>query len=224
MNDLSKSRLRQIENRFIITVFFISVCVITLLIIAKWPRYWEYIASEQTPMTWFESLILFSIGMTAAGCAALSFMQEGWKRRARIWAVLAGSFLFLTLDERFAIHERIRDGWLKPANIKIPLPWVDPGDFLLIFYLIFGILMMASIYRLFKVRKSAWIWFSAAALIAAFTVVMDSFGVTEMTKDQERFEQTLEEIIETMAMLCFWVSFVLMGSKYLQDLVTSNTR
>ncbi len=49
----------------------------------------------------------------------------------RPWQLLAVGFAAPAVDERFALHERLRDAVLAPRGISVPfLPWVAPGDFL----------------------------------------------------------------------------------------------
>jgi hypothetical protein len=217
MSQIQK-RIQQIETGIIGALFLSFFIFVVLLIGVKWPNYWQYIASEQTPMTWFQSVILFSCSLTALACASLSYIDRGWHKRVWVWGTLSLSFLFLTLDERFAMHERVRDLWLKPANIRIPLPWVGPGDFILLIYLILGLGFVFYIYQILKERKSVWVWFCIGLALSTLAVAIDSFDVAMMTLSQERFFQSVEEIIESVAMLSMWSSFILMSSTYIGKL------
>lgn len=211
-------RFRIVERCWVGGLIGLSLLYVIGLIAVKWPRYWAYIASEMTPMTWWESIILFSCSMSAFLCAALIYVDSGLSRRVYIWCTLAAAFFFLTLDERFALHERVRDNWLEPRNIKL-LPWVGAGDFLLLLYAVVGILFLRYVLHELRIRKAAMRWFLVAVFIAALTVIMDSFDVSRMSLAMERLEQTVEEILELGAMLAFLVSFSLTASALVRQLV-----
>lgn len=67
----------------------------------------------------------------------------------RDWWLLAGAFLFFAMDDRFAIHERIRDHLLAPRGIRVPfLPWIGPGDFILLLYALIGLALLPRLLRI----------------------------------------------------------------------------
>ncbi|UVI30726.1 hypothetical protein [Paenibacillus spongiae] len=202
-------RLRRMERRLIAAAFVIGAVFVLLLLAVKWPRYWEYIASEQTPMTWLQSVVWFGCGLLALLSLTLVYARRGFRLEAAVWLLLAGACFFLMADERFALHERVRDHWLKPADIRL-LPWMGAGDFVILLYAVVALCFLVYIYRVFKVRKAAWIWFCIAAGLAAAAVVMDSFDVSRMSKDAERLEQTLEEIVELTSVLALLSAKLLM--------------
>lgn len=213
-------RFRIVERCWVGGLIGFSLLFVIGLITVKWPRYWAYVASEMTPMTWWESVILFSCSMSALLCAALIFVDSGFSRRVLIWGILAAAFFFLTLDERFALHERVRDNWLEPRNVKL-LPWVGAGDFLLLLYAVVGLLFLRYVLRELRIRKGAMRWFLVAVAIATITVIMDSFDVSRMSLAMERLEQTIEEILELGAMLAFLLAFSLTASTLVRQLIAS---
>ena len=208
------SRLQRMERWIIIAAFSLSAIFVLLMVAAKWPRYWEYIASEQTPMTWLQSIVWFGCGLLALLSLMLVYAKDGFRMKASVWLLLGSACFFLMADERFALHERIRDHWLKPADIRL-LPWMGAGDFIILIYALVALSLVGYIYRVFKVRKAAWLWFCIAAGLAAIAVGMDSFDVSQMSKDAERLEQTLEEIIELASVLALLSSMLLMLVHYL---------
>ncbi|ANE46573.1 hypothetical protein SY83_10140 [Paenibacillus swuensis] len=218
MSEHLYSRFRRVEQLWIGGLFGFSALFILGLIIGKWPRYWAYIASEMTPMTWWESVVLFTCFTVTLLCAALTYIAKGWGRGTVVYAILSGAFLFLTLDERFALHERIRDGYLAPQNIK-PLPWVGAGDFLVMLYAALGLLFLRYVWRELQLRRGAQKWLLAGIVLSIAAVGADSFDVSRMTLDAERLEQTIEEILETGAMLCFLAAFSLAASAIGQKLI-----
>ncbi|MCQ6561085.1 hypothetical protein [Paenibacillus mendelii] len=207
-------RLLHMERWLIIAAFSISALLVLLMVAAKWPRYWEYIASEQTPMTWLQSIVWFGCGLLALLSLMLVYAKEGLRMKATVWLMLASACFFLMADERFALHERIRDHWLKPADIRL-LPWMGAGDFIILIYALVALSFVGYIYRVFKARKSAWIWLCIAAGLAAIAVGMDSFDVSQMSKDTERLEQSLEEIVELASVLALFSSKLLMLGHYI---------
>lgn len=129
-----------------ITLGGVWAAAVLVLVGAGWPRYWTYVAAEDTPMTWLQSVVLV---LTAAGWAVAAYvhrLRDG--RYAVPWLLLAVGFLGLGLDERFALHERIRDRILAPADIRIPfLPWVGAGDFVLLAVGAAGLALAPRVWR-----------------------------------------------------------------------------
>jgi len=202
-------RLKRIERAVIVSAWLFASGFTLLLLAAKWPRYWAYVAPEQTPMTWLQSVLLFACMLLGLLSFTLAYAEEGWSRRAGVWLVVTAAYLFLALDERFALHERVRDNVLAPRDIKL-LPWMGAGDFLLLLYAIAGLLFVSELYKVLRSRRAAWRWFRAAAVLALAAVGADSVDVARMTEDGERVEQTLEEIVELAAMAAFFSSYLLM--------------
>ncbi|MFC5650666.1 hypothetical protein ACFPYJ_16345 [Paenibacillus solisilvae] len=211
---MNPARLAKIERSLLICAFTLCSLFVVLLIALKWPSYWVYIASEQTPMTWLQSVIWFGCVLFALLSFTLLYIQEGLRRHALTWLMLAGAFLFLMMDERFAFHERVRDHYLKPAGIKI-LPWMEAGDFILLMYAVVALAFVIPIYRVYRVRRTALIWLGIAAILFATAVGMDTLDVSKMSKATERFEQSMEEIIELLAVLSLFSSVWLMIGFYL---------
>jgi hypothetical protein len=209
-----KARLHRMEHWLIAAAFITSALFVLLLVAVKWPSYWVYIAAEQTPMTWLQSMFWFGSVLLALLCCMLTYALEGIRRSSLIWLLLAAGFAFLMADERFAIHERVRDRLLKPTGIKA-LPWMEAGDFILLIYAVIGLLLSVFIFRLYKARRSALVWLCIAALLFATAVGMDTFDVSRMTKSGERLEQSLEEIVELFAVISLLSSVLLMLVNYL---------
>jgi hypothetical protein len=213
---MNQARLARIERSLLISVFTLCSLFVILLFVLKWPSYWVYIASEQTPMTWLQSVIWFGCVLFALVSLTLLYIQEGLSRHALVWLFLSGAFLFLMMDERFAFHERIRDHYLKPAGIKI-LPWMEAGDFILLIYALAALAFAVPIYRVYRARRAALVWLCIAAILFAAAVGMDTFDVSKMSKAAERLEQSTEEIIELFAVLSLFSSIWLMIGYYLSS-------
>ncbi|AJY74025.1 hypothetical protein [Paenibacillus beijingensis] len=214
-----KARLRLTERLLIGSVFCIAVLFTLLLIAVKWPNYWIYVAAEQTPMTWLQSVLWFGCALLALICCTLVYAQGGFRREGVVWLLLSAAYAFLMIDERFAFHERVRDNWLKQTGIKL-LPWEEAGDFIPLVYAFVALLFLVHIVRVFRARKAALVWFIAAAALFALAVGMDSFAVSNMSKGAERLEQSSEEIVELLAVSSLFSSVVLMLFHYVTALMS----
>ena len=162
---------------------------------ARWPRYWEYVASEQTPMTWLQSVVLV-VAACASGLVAWLVAPAG-RRSSRPWWLLCVGFAALALDERFALHERVRDGYLAPRDVSVPLlPWVAPGDFLVLGVGLAGLALLPFVWR--AVRDDRWC--RAALLVGVVlsgaAVGLDSVDPSTWSVEAERLQQSVEEVLE----------------------------
>lgn len=208
------NKLKLFERLIITFNIVFSVLFISLLIVSKWPNWWEGIIFERSPMTWFESMLLFSSFLTCIGCLLFSILEEQ-SNKIKLWIMLVLGFGYLTLDERFAIHERIRDSFLSPKGIKLPVFfWTAAGDFILLIFLVVGLLLLTRILKLFKHRKSAYICFIIGICISATAILMDSVNFHEMSIQVLRIEQFVEELLETTGMLFFLNSLFLIFTDY----------
>lgn len=179
-----------------------AVMYVALLAVAQWPEYWTWIAPEQTPMTWLESVLLVLCAVVSLLLAAARVLRD--RPGALPWLVLAAGFGFLALDERFALHERVRDGYLAPRGVAPPfLPWVAPGDFLLLGYAVLGLAILPFVLRAFKGDSRARRLVFAGAAFAVLAVISDSFNVHTMSLTTEIRQQTSEEVVELASCVCF---------------------
>ena len=166
-----------------------------LLMAAQWPSWWSWIAPEQTPMTWLQSVVLV---LAAAGSMLIAYiLLLSGTRRATAWWVLAAGFGALAFDERFAIHERVRDRVLAPRGITVPfLPWVAPGDFLLVAVGLVGLTLLPTVWRAVRADPGARAALVVGVGLAVAAVAMDSIDPSTWTTEAERVQQTAEEMIE----------------------------
>lgn len=176
-----------------------------LLMAARWPAWWTWIAPEQTPMTWLQSVVLV---LAAAGALLIAHIRHydaatvaraGTARLSgpAVWWVLAIGLTGLAIDERFALHERLRDGMLAPRGITVPfLPWVGPGDFLLLVAGLVGLTLLPRVWHAVAGDIGARRALAVGVGLAVVAVGVDSIDPSTWTTQQERIEQTAEEIIE----------------------------
>lgn len=203
-------KIRRIERLFMILTFSITGLFVILLTFAKFPDWWSYIIFESTPMTWYESILLFACSLFAMLCCMFAFFNDE-KKQVKLWGMLGLFFIFLTLDERFAIHERIRSLFLAPKGIKNPIFfWTGAGDFVLITIFVASLILLPAYIKLFKTRKISLKLFIVGILISGIAIVMDSIDVKGYSIELQRLQQYIEEIFETTGMLFFLNSLLLM--------------
>ncbi|CAM4062355.1 hypothetical protein [Janibacter anophelis] len=173
-----------------------------LLFAAQYPTWWVWIAQEQVPMTWFQSVTLVVAGVVAG----LGWFVTGLLdlRHRRGLALLAVGFCALAFDERFAVHERLRDGYLAPRDVRLPLlTWIAPGDFLLLLVGVVGLVLLPVVLRSMREDRWATALLVVGVLLACITVGTDSIDPHTWSVEGERVQQTLEEVLELGAGLAF---------------------
>ena len=179
-------------------VFPITVlAAAALLVVAQWPSYWVWIAPEQTPMTFVAAMVLFAASVFAGLLALVAWIEGRPRHEQLVWGLASFGFFFLMVDERFALHERLRDNVL--AETGVGLPWGSPGDYLLVLFLLASLFLLPSLFRLLRAHRAALVFFAAGALLAAGVVAVDTIDVRSMSTRTERLEQTVEEIVEGVA-------------------------
>lgn len=165
------------------------------LVAARWPRFWEYLAAEQTPMTWLQSVVLVLAGACALLLALLARRRPAG--RPGVWWVLAAGFTGLALDERFAVHERVRDGFLAPRDVRVPfLPWVAAGDFLVLLVAVGGLALLPTVWRAVRDDRWARAALATGVALAVVAVGMDSIDPATWSVAAERVQQSAEEVVE----------------------------
>ena len=191
-------------RRFLLAGLAVVAVLAPLLLAAvRWPRYWTWIASEQTPMTWLQSVVLVLASAAALLLAVLLRLRGDAAPARRPWQVLALGFAALAFDERFALHERVRDGVLAPRGIRVPfLPWVAPGDFLVMAIAVTGLAVLPLVLRGLSGDRTARALFLVGVGLAAIAVGMDSVDPATWSLEAERVQQSLEEVVELAAGLC----------------------
>lgn len=203
--------MRRVERLVLGGVPAVAGAFVCLLAVAKWPRYWEWIAPEQSPMTWLESVLLVLCAVIALLLAASRYLRT--EPGAKLWLVPAAGFGYLALDERFALHERVRDGYLAPRGVAPSfLPWVAPGDFILLVYGVVGLALLPFVLRVFRGDRRCLALLIAGVVLAALAVAGDSLNVHTMPRAMEIREQTAEEVVELAGSVCFllalWLKLV----------------
>lgn len=202
--------VRRARRATLLALTAVAVLTPPVLAAVRWPRWWTWIASEDTPMTWLQSVVLV---LAAAGCALLVLVLRLAAARAgdiRAWVLLSAGFAALAFDERFSVHERVRDGILAPRGIRIPLlTWVAPGDFLLLCVALVGLAALPIVWRAVRVDVGARTALAVGVALAAVAVSLDSIDPSTWSEGAERVQQSLEEVVELASALCFLAAVVL---------------
>jgi hypothetical protein len=207
---------KRIEKIFIIVTFLFSYFFIGFLYAAQYPEWWQWLVYEQVPLTWLEASLLLGSSFFASNCYIISFLNGDKKKN--LWLVMTLLFFLLALDERFALHERLRDLVLAPYGIRLPLiNWTSPGDFILLLLMVIGLLMMCKIITLFRYRKLVLYFFITGVAIASLAILLDSLDMHVYSITLQRVEQFTEEVLETTAMLFFLNSFFLCSLDMIYD-------
>lgn len=186
----------------------VGALVPSLLFIAQYPQWWVWIAQEQVPMTWFQSVTLVVTGVVSLVAWCVGRIVGRVPRAG--FALLAVGFAALAFDERFAVHERIRDGVLAPRGISLPLlSWIAPGDFLLLLVAIVGLVLLPTALRPIRSDRWALTPFVVGVGLSLLAVGTDSIDPSTWSVQGERIQQTLEECIELWAGLAYLAAVTL---------------
>jgi len=193
---------RQLNRHLLLASSLIPAALVGVFVIGRWPEYWKWIASEDTPMTSLEVAVLYTTALACWGAAATCHLR-GLRADGARWVLLGAGFFWLCLDDRFAIHERIRDGFLAPRGVSIPFLPVGPGDFILLIYMAIGLASLAWLLPLWRRHRQARRHFVAGVAVAAVAVLMDAYDIHGFGLEFQRLEQTVEECLELAAQVLF---------------------
>ena len=201
-------RTSRARRRVVVALVAAWLLLPLLLMVARWPSWWSWIAPEQTPMTWVQSVVLV---LAAAGSMLVAYLlRPSSTQPTNAWWILAAGFGALAFDERFAVHERVRDGVLAPRGVRVPfLPWIAPGDFLLVAVGLVGLALLPTVWRAVRPDPGARAALAVGVGLAVTAVGMDSIDPSTWTLQAERVEQTTEEIVELASGLALLAAVVL---------------
>ena len=203
-----RSPTTRARSLVVLAVIAAWLVVPSALFLARWPQWWAWIAPEQTPMTWVQSVVLVLAGVGALLVAHLLSLLG--RRPATAWWVLGVGFGALAVDERFALHERVRDGVLAPRGVAVPfLPWVAPGDFLVMLIGVVGLAVLPMVWRAVCDDAGARTALMLGVGLAVIAVASDSIDPSTWTVRQERVQQTAEEVVELASGLALFACVAL---------------
>jgi hypothetical protein len=200
----------------------VSVLAPAALAAAQWPRWWTWIAPEQAPMTWLQSVVLV---LAAAGSSLVAHVARLAAGRPVVWWLMSAGFAGLAVDERFALHERVRDGVLAPRGVRLPfLPWVAPGDFLVLLIGVAGLALLPFVWRAIAADRGARRALLLGVVLAVLAVATDSIDPSTWTTQAERVQQTAEEVVELGSGLALLAAVALRLLAYLESMIRHECR
>jgi hypothetical protein len=202
MNDKSLTRLDKLQRYLILTTIIFPTLSVLVFVAAQWPQYWKWIATEDTPMTTLQVAVMYTIALVSWANAGLQHLRFNAAKSVR-WLVLGCSFFWFALDDRFAIHERIRDSFLAPRHVSISFLPIAAGDFVLLFYMAVGLFTLKWLLPIFQETKTIRNRFLAGIAVAALVITVDAYDIHRLDINAERLEQTVEEVLELIAQMLF---------------------
>ncbi len=189
--------------------------------------YWKMFRGTFNAASWFSSVQLLLIGIVAYGNYELfgllrRFAGAGAGPRQWIWLVFALGFIILGLDERFGIHEALRDHVFRQAGLFVGSPYLIAGDGGL--YLFFCIGLVFTPFLVGELRRwpPSSLLFAAALVLTLATIVIDSLKGSAMRDWPFRlfWDYAFEEVGEIWAQLLFMLSFLIVLHGRLGELNT----
>lgn len=188
----------------LIPVLWISLVVVSA--VATWtarPEWWTWIAPEASLAREINTAML----LFTSGLAVLLTWRHSTDRL--VFSLLAVGFLGLAIDERVAIHERLRDRVLAPRGVRLPfVPWGEPGDIVLVVVALAGLAVLRFVLRAIADDGVALRWFVAGVVLAVLAVGLDTLPIETYRLDTEIWLQSGEETIELAAAACFLSAMV----------------
>ncbi|WP_256758716.1 hypothetical protein [Cohnella sp. WQ 127256] len=207
------------EQLLLLVLWTIVFGFLLVMVVTAWPQYWRFVAAETTPLAWLESVLLVLIAGVSGLIAYVEALSGKSTRKVILgWVVVAIGFAWLAVDERFALHERIRDQFLKPTGFKL-LPWMEAGDWLIPLYMISGLIALRWLWQLIGMNRSARLFLVTAILISVCAVGMDTIDIRSLNKGMERLLQSIEEGLETLAMTSFLSAFLCVWMARLNSII-----
>ena len=179
--------------------------VVAGLVVAGLPDYARLLVDEQSPITWLQTVLLVVAGVLAGLLAARRWLAGD---RLHPWSLLAAGFVWLALDDRFLIHERLRDDVLA-GRVPDVLPWGKSGDVVLLAYAVGGLVLTRSVLRALHDDRTARVAFVAALGLLGLAAGIDSVDPASLTRSEELAESTVEESLELFGDAAFVLALAL---------------
>ena len=183
--------------------------------------YWAAYRGAFGATEWFSSLQLLVIAAVAWAMYGARGASESKDGPRWIWAVLAVGFAVLALDERFDLHEAIRDFVLRPLGVLTNSAWIKPGDVALLLFVAAAIALSRWVLIELKPRWVA-VWLYVAALVLSLVAaVLDAVpdAIIATWPAPGFWDYTAEEVGEIWAEMLFLGAFLLVLDRRLADLV-----
>ncbi len=211
-----------LAQRHIVSFAMVMVAVNVLLpgallvqALSSGEPYWKMFRGEHNAVAWFSSVQLLLIG----GVAYLNYLTcnasteseaSGASRYRWAWALVALGFLLFALDERFNIHEALRDELFRPAGVFVGISWLIDGDVGLYVFLLVGLAVAPFLLRDLRRPPLGLLLFITALFLTLPTIIIDSLRDRVLQDWEYRlfWDYTFEEVGEIWAQLLFLCSFL----------------
>lgn len=188
----ARARADRLWRLLVVAAPLAAALVAAGLVAAGLPHYGRWVAAEDTPMTWLQSVLLAAAALLAALVAARRWVGGG---RLWPWGPLAAGLAWLSVDERFALHERARDGFLA-ERVPHPLPWGAPGDIVLLAYAVVALVVCRAVLRGLRRDRAATTALLAGLVLLAVAVAVDTVDPASLSYSAELALQSAEEVVE----------------------------
>lgn len=195
-----------------------NLLILALCTVSHWPEWWVNVIYGKSALNWFASVELSWIGVVCLAIAALVELVDVQDKRAQrwFWLIMGAGFLFLSVEEHFRIHVRIREGLLKPNDIATRIPGVGAGDIVLICYALVGLPFLYTLFRYLRYNREARAWLLVALITGVIGVAMDARDYTGWDMNFYHKHKYVEEVLErTLSPMSFLMAF----TKYFWDLM-----
>jgi hypothetical protein len=200
------------------SVLTINILALLFLTFSHWPEWWRNINFEDSHLTWFSSVQLIMIGFASISCFFWSTILGTYNSFVDkyLFGAMGCGFIFLSLDEKFMIHERLREKVFIPNEIGTEITGVGAGDFLHLVIAAVGLVVSYFIIKQIKASKLSLTFYCCAVGLALYSVITDATMpippadaiLTEAEITTGRLHQFTEEILETFAQAFFLMSFI----------------
>jgi len=197
------------------TVLAANLLFPLVLFLVALPEPWRAFEGERSPINWFSSVQCAVLGVWGLAVFLVTRQERAVGSdpvfRAWPWLVVSLGFFFLSFDEKFEIHEKTRELFLKPRGWFTEIPNLKSGDVVLPFYALAGILLAYLLLKDLKRHRLSLLIFGAALGLIFVTAVQDSLQLRVFRIPWVRHTQIVaEETGEVWAQALFTVSLALL--------------
>lgn len=219
----ARQRLPYLAGGLVLANLLVLASLLTYTVLQSRPL-WTLFRREYSLATWFSSVQLLLLALVAYAIYRLLAVSRGVGtaavRHRWVWGVVACGFLVLALDERFGIHEVLRDALFRPAGIWADSPYFIPGDAGLHLFFLVGLVLTPFLIGELRPARGSLMLYGLALLLSLAVILIDSLrGSTVQGWPAWRFwDYTFEEMGEIWAELLFLLAFLGVLSRRLGEL------
>jgi hypothetical protein len=202
---MTKDKIIFIKKSLQIIIIILPLLFLILIAATKHPEPWHYFLKEISPLSWLQSLMLYSIAVISLIIISFNYIRANY-RNIWLWLLWACAFFYLMLDERFAIHERFRDIIFAPLKIKLPVFfWTENGDFILLLLFCLSCIYLCIFIKSISINYKQKYLLLTAFCFSAFAIALDSYPFQKISLLLLCKAQMLEELFETLALSFFLI-------------------